>query len=326
MRARISAPTIQRAVELAGEGARLVLPIEGETFFAARRGYPVEREGIDFESLTLDELEAAYEVGLPGAYEAYLDALTQRHGSRRLRDLRPRELPRLTPGTHEAPMFPRPERRGLMDNERRKTELARWAKEVQLPPEGYEPIPGLVGRRQFGVCAAESAGARPRRALRRIGSPCGHPRRPRRPAARRALHEVLLPVQHRREGVRQARPDARLKTARGPATIPFLSRISYHSSLCGGVQLRLARLLEWGGGGRDPRHLFFRRRRPPRRGRSRASPVPPETAAPRRPPAPCPRPTGATTSPTWRGRLRSAETRPSPTWTRTSGCGPTPKP
>ena len=75
MRARISAPTIERAVEIAGEGARLALPIEAETFFAARRGYPVEKEGIDFERMSPEELEVAYEVGLPGAYEAYLDSL-----------------------------------------------------------------------------------------------------------------------------------------------------------------------------------------------------------------------------------------------------------
>ena len=70
VRAKVSAPTIERAVEMAGEGARLVLPIDGGTFFA-----PVEKEDIDFERMSLDELEAAYEVGLPGAHEAYLDAL-----------------------------------------------------------------------------------------------------------------------------------------------------------------------------------------------------------------------------------------------------------
>jgi len=66
VRARVSAPTIERAVELAdsyGEGGvRVVFPIDGETFFA-----PARREGIDFEWLTLDELEAAYEAGFPGA-------------------------------------------------------------------------------------------------------------------------------------------------------------------------------------------------------------------------------------------------------------------
>jgi hypothetical protein len=77
LRARISAPTIERAVEMAGgsPSARLVLPIEAETFFAARRGYPALKEGIDFERMSPEELELAYEVGLPGAYEAYLDAL-----------------------------------------------------------------------------------------------------------------------------------------------------------------------------------------------------------------------------------------------------------
>ena len=48
-----------------------------------------------------------------------------------------------------------------MNHEQRKTELVRWAKEVQLPPEGHEPIRGLVGKRQFGVCVAENAGAAP---------------------------------------------------------------------------------------------------------------------------------------------------------------------
>ena len=44
---------------------------------------------------------------------------------------------------------------------KKQLELARWAKEVQLPPEGYEPIPELVVKRQFGVCAAENVNAAP---------------------------------------------------------------------------------------------------------------------------------------------------------------------
>ena len=48
-----------------------------------------------------------------------------------------------------------------MDNEQRKMELVRWAQEVQLPPEGYEPIRGLVSKRQFGVCLAENVNAAP---------------------------------------------------------------------------------------------------------------------------------------------------------------------
>ena len=71
VRARISAPTIERAVEL----ARLVLPIKGETFFAAQRGYPVEKEGIDFGAMTNDQIEAAVDAGLQGAYDAWLRRL-----------------------------------------------------------------------------------------------------------------------------------------------------------------------------------------------------------------------------------------------------------
>jgi hypothetical protein len=48
-----------------------------------------------------------------------------------------------------------------MDHEQRNTELARWAEEVQLPPEGYTPFSGLVSRRQFGVCTAENVNAAP---------------------------------------------------------------------------------------------------------------------------------------------------------------------
>lgn len=48
-----------------------------------------------------------------------------------------------------------------MDNEQRKMELVRWAKAVQFPPEGYEPIPGLLSKRQFGVCTAENVNATP---------------------------------------------------------------------------------------------------------------------------------------------------------------------
>ncbi len=77
VRARVSAPTIERAVQLAGPSARVVFPIDGETFFALV-GNP--GEGIDFASLSLDELEAAYEAGLPGAYAAYLGALADDMG------------------------------------------------------------------------------------------------------------------------------------------------------------------------------------------------------------------------------------------------------
>ncbi len=48
-----------------------------------------------------------------------------------------------------------------MNHEQHKAELVRWALEVQLPPEGYRPVPGLVSRRQFAVCVAENHDARP---------------------------------------------------------------------------------------------------------------------------------------------------------------------
>ncbi len=40
-------------------------------------------------------------------------------------------------------------------------ELAQWAEEVQLLPEGYEPIPGLVTRSTFAVAVGENPNARP---------------------------------------------------------------------------------------------------------------------------------------------------------------------
>jgi hypothetical protein len=48
-----------------------------------------------------------------------------------------------------------------MDQRQRRAELVRWAEEVQLPPEGYRPLPALVDRAQFAVCVAENRDARP---------------------------------------------------------------------------------------------------------------------------------------------------------------------
>lgn len=76
VRASVSAPTIRRAVEIAGPGARVEFPIDGEAFFAT-----TTREGVDFEPMSLEELEAAFEAGLPGAYDAYLDTLRNDMGS-----------------------------------------------------------------------------------------------------------------------------------------------------------------------------------------------------------------------------------------------------
>ena len=55
VRARISAPSIEEAVRIAGEGARLEVPIDGKLFFAPQEGYPVAKEGAGHASTTLDE-------------------------------------------------------------------------------------------------------------------------------------------------------------------------------------------------------------------------------------------------------------------------------
>ena len=48
-----------------------------------------------------------------------------------------------------------------MNHQQSKAELVHWTLEVQLPPGGYQPILGLVDRRQFGACVAENNDARP---------------------------------------------------------------------------------------------------------------------------------------------------------------------
>jgi len=70
VRAMISAPTIERAVEIAGPGARVEFPIDTETFFAT-----VANEGIDYEAMTPEEIEEACEAGLPGALDAWIERL-----------------------------------------------------------------------------------------------------------------------------------------------------------------------------------------------------------------------------------------------------------
>jgi hypothetical protein len=65
VRARISAPSIEEAVRIAGEGASLEFPIDGKLFFAPQEGYPVAKEGTDYVSAALDGAEAAYEAGPP---------------------------------------------------------------------------------------------------------------------------------------------------------------------------------------------------------------------------------------------------------------------
>jgi len=80
-RLKVSARTIERAIEIAasfaseagaGSSARVLFPIDGEEFFA-----PVgnSAEDIDYAAMNREEIESAYEAGLPGAYEAWIDLL-----------------------------------------------------------------------------------------------------------------------------------------------------------------------------------------------------------------------------------------------------------
>jgi hypothetical protein len=75
VKARVTAPTIGRAVEIAGPGARVEFPIDGETFFASGGCRPTASEGVDYASMSREDVETAYDAGLPGSYDAYLDML-----------------------------------------------------------------------------------------------------------------------------------------------------------------------------------------------------------------------------------------------------------
>ena len=90
-RLTVSAASVRRAVEIArcgAEEARVVFPIDGQLFFAPTgeaggstngraNGDAVGEasEGIRYDAMTQEEIEAAYEANLPGSYEAYLDVL-----------------------------------------------------------------------------------------------------------------------------------------------------------------------------------------------------------------------------------------------------------
>ena len=73
----VVAPSIERALALTGEGrpglsVRVLFPIDPETYFASAGN---AAEGIDYEAMTTDEIEAACEAGLPGAREAWTNFL-----------------------------------------------------------------------------------------------------------------------------------------------------------------------------------------------------------------------------------------------------------
>ena len=81
-RLKVSAPTIERAIEIAAseagaDSARVLFPIDGEAFFAPV-GNPAGNPagGIDYAAMDREEIESAYEAGLPGAYDvAWIDLL-----------------------------------------------------------------------------------------------------------------------------------------------------------------------------------------------------------------------------------------------------------
>ena len=74
-RVRVSAASIERALEISGVtrpdiDVRVVFPIDEATFFA-----PVTPEGVDYTSMTPQEIEGASQAGLPGAREAWTSFL-----------------------------------------------------------------------------------------------------------------------------------------------------------------------------------------------------------------------------------------------------------
>lgn len=81
-RVRVSAASIERALEISGAGrpgidVRVVFPIDAEAFFA-----PVRDEVIDYVSMTTEEIGAATEAGLPGAYDAWMGLLEDAPGEK----------------------------------------------------------------------------------------------------------------------------------------------------------------------------------------------------------------------------------------------------
>ncbi len=91
-RLTVSADSVKRALQIARCGAdeaTIVFPIDDELFFApvgnlnGDSGYAsgyASGEGIRYDAMTTDEVEAAHEAGLPGAREAYLELLRDELG------------------------------------------------------------------------------------------------------------------------------------------------------------------------------------------------------------------------------------------------------
>ena len=88
-RLTVSAASVERAVQIArcgAEEARVVFPIDGQLFFApggadGGSNNGEAREGIRYEAMTQEEVEAAYEANLPGSHEAYLHVLRDDMGA-----------------------------------------------------------------------------------------------------------------------------------------------------------------------------------------------------------------------------------------------------
>lgn len=77
---KVSAPSIGRALEVSGSNhpdieVRVVFPIDAQTFFA-----PTTPEGIDYPSMSPEEIEGASEAGLPGGHEAWMSFLKDNLG------------------------------------------------------------------------------------------------------------------------------------------------------------------------------------------------------------------------------------------------------
>ena len=88
-RLTVSAASVERAVEIArcgAEDARVVFPIDGQLFFAPvgeAEGSIIgdAREGIRYDAMSREEVEAAYDANLPGSHEAYLNMLRDDMGA-----------------------------------------------------------------------------------------------------------------------------------------------------------------------------------------------------------------------------------------------------
>lgn len=79
--ARVSASTIERAVELAAPKSgvvRVVVSIDGGVVPAT-----LGPAGIDYDAMSNEEVDEAFEAGLPGAYDAWVERVGEDLGQER---------------------------------------------------------------------------------------------------------------------------------------------------------------------------------------------------------------------------------------------------